>query len=83
MRPLICKTWNTFTSILTLTEITSTYTSPSGVNYTVKLRANSGFDEWNIYRDGIWVQFALSEEGVANSVAHYENPGPDRGSRFD
>ena len=66
-----------------MNTLSSTYTSPSGVNYTVKLRTNSGFDEWNIYRDGIWVQFALSEEGVANSVAHYECPGPDLGSRFD
>ena len=83
MRLLIFKTLSTFTSILTLTEITSTYTSPSGISYTVQYRNDPGFDEWDIFLDGVWVQFALSEEGVANSVAHYENPGPDLGSRFD
>ena len=62
---------------------TTTYTSPSGNCYEVQHKKHSGFDEWNIYRDGIWVQFALSEEGVANSVAHYECPGPDLGSRYD
>ena len=63
--------------------ILTTYTSPSGNRYTVQYTNHSGFDEWDIYRNGIWVQFALSEEGVANSVAHYESPGPDLGSRYD
>ena len=60
-----------------------TYISPSGKRYEVKYRNNSGYNEWDIFHSGAWVQFALSEEGVANSVAHYENPGPDLGSRFD
>jgi hypothetical protein len=29
------------------------------------------------------VQFALTAEGVADSIAHLENPGPDVSSRFD
>jgi len=61
----------------------TTYISPSGISYTVQYRNDPGFDEWDIFLDGVWVQFALSEEGVANSVAHYESPGPDCGSRFD
>jgi hypothetical protein len=62
---------------------TTTYTSPSGNCYEVQYKNNSGFDEWNIFHNGAWVQFALSEDGVANSVAHYECPGPDLGSRYD
>jgi len=40
----------------------------------------SAFD---IYYNGQKVQFALTAEGVADSVAHLENPGPDVSSRFD
>jgi len=60
-----------------------TYTSPSGNCYEVQYTDRSGFDEWDIFHNGAWVQFALSEENIANSVAHYESPGPDCGSRFD
>ena len=66
-----------------MTTTTTTYTSPSGNTYEIQLRTNSGFNEWDIFHNGAWVQFALSEDGVANSVAHYENPGPDLGSRYD
>ena len=38
---------------------------------------------FDIYYNGQKVQFALSQEGVADSVAHLENPGPDVSSRFD
>ena len=38
---------------------------------------------FDIYYNGQKVQFALSSEGVADSVAHLENPGPDVSSRFD
>jgi hypothetical protein len=38
---------------------------------------------FDIYYNGQKVQFALSAEGVADSVAHLENPGPDISSRFD
>ena len=62
---------------------TTTYTSPSGNLYEIKYKNNSGFDEWDIFHNGIWVQFALSEENIANSVAHYESPGPDLGSPYD
>jgi hypothetical protein len=60
-----------------------TYTSPSGNRYEVQYKNNSGFDEWDIFHNGAWVQFALSEENIANSVAHYEYPGPDLGSAYD
>jgi hypothetical protein len=61
----------------------TTYTSPLGNCYEVQYTNRSGFNEWNIFHNGAWVQFALSEEGVANSVAHYENPGRDLGSAYD
>ena len=38
---------------------------------------------FDIYYQGQKVQFALTAEGVADSIAHYENPGPDVSSRFD
>ena len=38
---------------------------------------------FDIYHEGKKVQFALTAEGVADSVAHLENPGPDVSSRFD
>ena len=38
---------------------------------------------FDIYYNGQKVQFALTSEGVANSVAHLENPGPDVSSRYD
>jgi len=38
---------------------------------------------FDIYYNGQKVQFALTAEGVAGSVAHLENPGPDISSRYD
>ena len=38
---------------------------------------------FDIYHEGKKVQFALTAEGVADSVAHLENPGPDVSSRYD
>ena len=38
---------------------------------------------YEIVLNGNPVQFALSEDGIAASVEHFENPGPDLGSRFD
>ena len=38
---------------------------------------------FNIYYEGQKVQFALSQDRIADSVAHLENPGPDVSSRFD
>jgi hypothetical protein len=38
---------------------------------------------FDIYHNGQKVQFALSADGVAASVAHLENPGPDISSRYD
>ena len=65
---------------LTIMEI---YTSPSGIRYEIRHNDKAGFDQWDIYQEDRWVQFALSEAGIAGSVAHYENPGSDLGSRFD
>lgn len=38
---------------------------------------------YQIVLNGNPVQFALSEDGIAGSVEHFENPGPDLGSRYD
>jgi hypothetical protein len=38
---------------------------------------------FDIYYQDKKVQFALTAEGVADSVEHLENPGPDVSSRFD
>jgi hypothetical protein len=38
---------------------------------------------YEIVLNGNPVQFALSEDGIAASVEHFENPGPDLGSRYD
>lgn len=59
-----------------------TYTSPSGVTYDVAFNDTS-YPHYDISLNGRWVQFALSKDRVAASVAHYENPGPDLGSPRD
>jgi hypothetical protein len=38
---------------------------------------------FDIYYQGQKVQFALSQDRIADSVAHLENPGPDVSSRYD
>jgi len=38
---------------------------------------------FEIYHNGQKVQFALAQDRIADSVAHYENPGPDVSSRYD
>jgi len=38
---------------------------------------------FDIYHVGQKVQFALSQDRIADSVAHLENPGPDISSRYD
>jgi hypothetical protein len=49
-----------------------TYTSPrSGLTYEAKLNTK-GYTRYDITLDGRWVQFSLSEEGIAKSVAHAE-----------
>jgi hypothetical protein len=49
-----------------------TYTSPrSGLTYEAKLNTK-GYTRYDITLDGRWVQFSLSEEGIAESVAHAE-----------
>ena len=60
-----------------------TYTSPSGVRYEIRHNDKAGFDEWDIYQENRWVQFALNEAGIADVIARFENPGPDLGCRFD
>ena len=77
----------------------STYTSAAtGITYTVKranLRRMAGglldggelreveYTEYYIFRDGQLVQFCFIEGDIPETVARYENPGPDLGSRFD
>jgi len=74
----------------------TTYTSPlTGTEYLVVPKHGQRAyyqDGQQIWRDetiyeivlnGNPVQFALSEEGIAGSVQHYEVPGPDLGSRYD
>jgi hypothetical protein len=78
-------------------ETLTTYTSPlTGTTYSV-VESHSERGAWDaegnyapvvtaqydIYDGSRWVQFALSPEGVAGAVAHYEQPGPDLGSRWD
>ena len=38
---------------------------------------------FDIYYEGRKVQFALSADRIAASIAHLENPGPDVSSRYD
>jgi hypothetical protein len=67
-----------------MNELTSTsYTSPSGATYEVVPTNKYGWFRFEIFRNGEKVQFALNEQGVAASVAHYENPGPDVSSPRD
>ena len=61
----------------------STYTSQSGQTYEVVFTDRSGWSRWEIRKDGRMVQFALTEDRVAEKIAWYENPGPDVGSRYD
>jgi hypothetical protein len=59
-------------------EEMTTYTSPaSGVNYTVVHTDSYGWERWEILKDGRMVQFALTEDQVADQVRHYEQPGWD------
>lgn len=79
---------------------TTTYTSPSGVTYEIKPQVRTRmaggilencemypveYTEYEIFLNGQKVQFAFSEEGIADSVKHYEQPGWDGvwTSRYD
>ena len=65
-------------------ENTSTYTSPlTGVTYGVALTTTGGWSRWEVQLEGRMVQFALSPEGVADSVAFLEVGDGVWGSRFD
>ena len=75
------------------------YTSPSGVTYEVKPRTQTRTEyrvfmdgstayqkeyvQYNIYLNDRCVQFCFNRNDVADTVARYENPGADLGSRFD
>ena len=49
-----------------------THTSPrTGLVYEATWNT-VGYSRYDITLDGRWVQFALSEEGIAGSVAHAE-----------
>ena len=64
--------------------MTTTFTSPlTGQTYEVVPTDKNGWFRFEIRKDGRMVQFALTEDRVAEQVAWYENPGADVGSRFD
>ena len=49
-----------------------TYVSPrSGLTYEATLNTK-GYTRYDITLDGRWVQFALTEDRIEKSVAHYE-----------
>ena len=68
------------------TDLMTTYTSPrTGTVYTIVpfpqsraawdengVKYDREYTEYRIFHGGAKVQFALSEEGIARSVAHYE-----------
>ena len=88
-------TYNTYMENLPVTV----YTSPlTGTEYLVVPKTSTRMrGDWyageplrpvetttyQIVLNGNPVQFALSEDGVPAAVAHFENPGPDLGSRYD
>jgi len=75
------------------------YTSPSGSTYLVKPETQSRIEyrvfmdgstaykkeytQYNIYLNDRLIQFCFNRNDVADTVARYENPGADLGSRFD
>ena len=62
----------------------TTYVSPkTGVEYLIVRKETGDYTRYQIVLNGNLVQFALTEEGVPASVAHFENPGPDLSSRYD
>jgi len=61
-----------------MTDISTTYTSPaSGVTYEIVPTDKSGWFRFDIYKDGVPVQFALTEDRISDQVKHYEQPGWD------
>lgn len=65
-------------------EKTTTYTSPlTGVTYGVAHTTSCGWTRWEVLLEGRMVQFALSPEGVADSVRFLEVGDGVTGSRFD
>jgi hypothetical protein len=57
---------------------TSLYVSPtSGFTYEIVSTDRYGWFRYEILRDGKMVQFALTEDQIANQVKHYEQPGWD------
>ena len=54
-----------------------TYTSPlTGVRYQIQF-VQTRWPRYEILLDGHCVQFALTKDAIADSVAHFENPGAD------
>jgi hypothetical protein len=41
------------------------------------------YTQFTIYHEGRLVQFCFNEADIANTVAHFENPGPDISSWCD
>jgi hypothetical protein len=64
----------------------SLYVSPtSGFTYEVVPTDKYGWFRYAILKDGQQVQFALTEDKIADQVKHYEQPGWDGwvSSRYD
>jgi len=75
------------------------YTSPSGTTYAVKPEVQTRTEyrvfmdgstayqkeyvQYNIYLNDRRIQFCFNRNDVADTVARYEQPGADLGSRFD
>ena len=55
----------------------TTFTSAKTGNTYEVTYTEKNYPHFDITLDGKWVQFALTEEGVAGSIAHYE--GEDDG----
>jgi hypothetical protein len=66
-----------------MNEVTLYVSPTSGLTYEVIPTDTYGWFRYEILRDGRMVQFALTEAQVADQVKHYEQPGPDLGSRWD
>lgn len=76
-----------YTSPLTGNVYNISVTKQTRTAYGEFMNPNTAYDEvieqFNIYRDGKFVQFAFSEGAIPETIARYESPGPDIGSPWD
>jgi hypothetical protein len=89
-------TYNTYMEKTTMTTYTSPLT---GTEYLIVAKPQSRVDyrefmnpatkymreytQYDVVLNGNLVQFCFREEDIPATVAHFENPGPDLGSRYD